>query len=169
MKYSGVIINISSDSEYYGEIIDKKELETYLDKYEKFLFNKLGIEVNERKVCQNYEVVSIPENLENNFDYNELDQEIANNWIEFSNLGNITIEEVANNLNNLTGDYKNFDEDVIENFEDYNYEGETNIIVTHDNNQILAYANKKDSPKLKIYVKTTKNNEYTITSIDILY
>lgn len=82
----------------------------------------------------------------------------------------ITIDEIKRNLEGMRGELCNLKNDVIEKFEDYNYEGESNIKViklSPDNTQILVYADFRGSPELKLFLTITGDGEYLVKKIEM--
>jgi hypothetical protein len=83
----------------------------------------------------------------------------------------IKLEEVRDNLEGMEGQLRDLPDDIVMTFEDYEFEGESEIIVDKNNSEgteIMAYANSKNSPELKIFVEKNED-EYLIKKVHIVY
>jgi hypothetical protein len=83
----------------------------------------------------------------------------------------ITIEKVRDNLTGMQGEVGDLPNDIVATFEDYTFEGESEIIVNKNNSagtEILAYANHRHAPELKILIEKNED-EYLIKEVNIVY
>jgi hypothetical protein len=79
----------------------------------------------------------------------------------------ITLEQIMDNLEGMEGELKNLYNDIVVAFEDYQYEGESNIIILKNNpagTELLACANHRHAPELKILIEKNED-EYIIKEV----